>query len=81
MSDYQKRLQDVIDIQLAEGNWNYNSYMHGLANGLILAKTIYTGEDPNFLGEPDEWLEDRPKTTELPVDCDGTNTENTEEQE
>lgn len=81
MSNYTKSLQDAIDVQSSNGNWDYKSYMHGLANGLILAKAIYTGEDPNFLDSPDEWLEDRPKTTELPVICDGTNPKNTEEKE
>lgn len=45
-------LENVIKIQCAEGNYNANDYMHGMANGLLLARTIITrpyGEDVQFI--------------------------------
>ncbi len=55
-----KDLQDVIDTQCSDGNWNYDPYMHGMANGLIVARSILTGEEPVFLEAPKKWLSDVP---------------------
>lgn len=54
-----KALEDQIKIQCANGNWNYDPYMHGLANGLILAHHTITGKqgsEPSFLKAPRRWL-------------------------
>lgn len=48
-------LQRILDIQLRNGNWNYDAYMHGLANGLIMAMSIICDDDPKFLDAPDIW--------------------------
>lgn len=66
-----KELDDVLAIQTTDGNWNYNPYMHGMANGLIMAKSLLTGEDPVFIEAPKEWLADRPDTGE-PIEVDGS---------
>ncbi len=58
-------LQEMIDVQCSNGNWNYDPYMHGMANGMILAQSLLTGQEPGFLDAPDEWLCDRPKILEL----------------
>ncbi len=53
------RLKDLIDItkvQKVDGNWNYDPYMHGMANGLILAVAILEDLDPEYLDAPDKWL-------------------------
>jgi len=55
-----KELKDVIKVQCMSGNWNYDPYMHGMANGLICALAILTGKEPNYLHAPDEWLCNRP---------------------
>ena len=34
-----KALNDVIDVQCSDGNWDYDPYMHGRANGLLLARS------------------------------------------
>jgi hypothetical protein len=40
--DAEKKLEDIIKIQCSTGNWDYDPYMHGLANGLLLAQaTIF----------------------------------------
>jgi len=53
------RLWEVMETQCSEGNWNYDPYMHGIANGLILALSIMKGEEPAFLEAPKQWLMDR----------------------
>ncbi len=61
----EKRLKDLeeqIKIQCSDGNWNYNEYMQGLANGLILGRHTIRGDhgDPPFMKAPEKWLADRP---------------------
>ena len=51
-----QNLDDVLDIQCSDGNWDYDPYMHGMANGLILAKSIVTGKDTDFLEAPERFL-------------------------
>jgi hypothetical protein len=55
----QKRLNDIDDvlsIQCADGNWNYDEYMHGMANGMILVDSIVKNYEPEFLEAPKKWL-------------------------
>ncbi len=56
-----EELETLIKIQCSNGNWDYNEYMQGLANGLIMAKSIITKEEPIFLNAPKKWLKDYPK--------------------
>lgn len=55
-------LSDIIAVQTSNGNWNYDAYMHGLANGMILGKHVAFDEagEPPFLDAPDQWLADKP---------------------
>ncbi len=60
---HEKRLQNLRDackVQCANGNWNYSEYMHGMANGLILAVSIFEGTNPEYKEAPKEWLKDKP---------------------
>ena len=57
--NFQADLDNIIKIQCSHGNWNYSAYMMGLANGLLIAKSVMTGEVAEFLEAPEEWLEDR----------------------
>lgn len=41
-------LQKLIDIQSSSGNSDYDEYMRGLVDGLILAKSVLTKEVPEF---------------------------------
>jgi hypothetical protein len=61
-----EELENMIAIQSTDGNWNYCPYMHGLANGLILARAVMIDEEPIFLERPHTWLENdpRPLTTQ-----------------
>lgn len=54
-------LKEIVKIQCSNGNWNCNEYMHGMANGLLLAEQILLGdanELPKYLEAPAKWLKD-----------------------
>lgn len=53
-----EKLENLIAIQTTDGNWNYDAYMQGMANGLILARSVFTDEEPQFLEAPKAWLSD-----------------------
>ena len=61
MKTIEKRLDDILKVQCMNGNWNYDPYMHGMANGLILAQSIVTEKEPQFLNAPKQWLREHPK--------------------
>ena len=63
------KLDGVVAVACADGNWNYNEYSRGFANGLILARSILIGEEPEFMDSPDEWLKDRPGPIPDEVPC------------
>lgn len=67
-----KALQNIIKIQCSNGNWNYDAYMHGMANGLLLAEhtVLSKSGSPKFLAAPRKWLKDRPKFKATV--CDGS---------
>jgi len=53
-------LRDVTKLQCSNGNWNYDGYMHGMANGLIMALSMMENTEPVFLSAPAVWLRDLP---------------------
>lgn len=50
-----KKLQELLDVQCTDGNWNFDPYMHGLANGMIICMAILKDQDPEFLQAPKVW--------------------------
>lgn len=61
LDGYRERLgalNDQLRVQLSQGNWDYDGYMHGLANGMVLAAATMRGEDPAFLEAPPVWGRD-----------------------
>ena len=58
-----EQLEAMVDIQSSNGNYDCNPYMHGYANGLILALATMKGEEVKFLDRPKVWLDDLPKPT------------------
>jgi len=54
-----KVLREMVDIQCRDGNWNYDRYMHGMANGMIFALSLFDNKEPEYLEAPEEWLEDK----------------------
>lgn len=53
-----ENIQNMLDVQLADGNWNYDPYMFGMANGMILCMATLKGEEPKYLEAPDKWMSD-----------------------
>jgi len=89
-------LKDLVKIQCSDGNWNYDHYMHGMANGMLLSLNVmddklenpYTGTQMKypFLDAPEEWISKKASNEKLivAVDFDDTiayKTENLEPQE
>ena len=62
MNDLIDALRKVHAIQGADGNWNHDSYMHGLYNGLEMALSIMEERQPNFKNPPKAWFADTPQT-------------------
>lgn len=57
-----EKLESTTKIQCSDGNWNCNSYMLGMANGMIFALATLKNEDPKYLKAPAKWLDDDPQT-------------------
>lgn len=57
-----KTLREILNIQCSNGNWNYNPYMHGVANGMIFALAFLDNKEPEYLETPEVWLCDLPNT-------------------
>ena len=66
-----EKLEDVTNIAVANGNYDCNAYMHGMANGLLLAKAIMKDEEVVYLDAPKEWLDNRPSIVGDPVSASG----------
>lgn len=65
MDEKLKELKDILNIQLMNGNWNYDPYMHGMLNGMILMIAILEDEPPIFKEAPPFWLCEKTPTEEL----------------
>lgn len=53
-------LEDLLKIQCSDGNWNYDPYMHGMANGMLLAMSLFKGGECQYMEAPPQWLRDAP---------------------
>lgn len=54
-----KKLDDLVSIQCTDGNWNYDPYMHGMANGMLVAQACMYDALAQFLDAPEQWLDSR----------------------
>lgn len=57
------KLDEVVAVATAPGNADANPYMHGMANGLILAQAIMRGEEPEYLNAPTKYLDEKSAAT------------------
>ncbi|MGZ3773004.1 MAG: hypothetical protein ACXVCY_04460 [Pseudobdellovibrionaceae bacterium] len=57
LSAIKNRISKLVRIHGEDGNWNYDSYSHGMLNGMLMIESVVTGEKPNFRGPPEEWGE------------------------
>lgn len=53
-----EKLDDVTAIAVSPGNYDCNPYMHGMANGLLLAQAIMKDKEVAYLDQPGVWLND-----------------------
>jgi hypothetical protein len=53
-----RKFEALVKIQVSKGNYDFDPYMHGMANGMILASAILRGETPLYLEAPDRWISD-----------------------
>jgi hypothetical protein len=65
--DTRDSIQSVLDIQCADGNWNHDPYMHGMANGMIMIAAMVDCVDPDFLQAPETWGRDEPFVDKVSV--------------
>lgn len=61
-------LKDLLKVQCSNGNWNYDEYMYGMANGMILALSIFEHTEPKYLSAPKKWLKDLSKPKSFPTE-------------
>lgn len=54
-----KKIKELTDIQCSNGNWDYDPYMHGMANGILLAVTVLDDKEPVYQSAPEKWLSDK----------------------
>ena len=62
MNIEQKRIEtskDLIKTQSADGNWNYDPYMHGMLNGMLLTHGVFTDEKFEPYNAPKRWKRER----------------------
>lgn len=53
------QLREMVKIQTSDGTWNHDEYMHGMANGLILAEALFSGGEAKLLSAPKRWAKDK----------------------
>lgn len=52
-------LDELTKIQCSNGNYDYDPYMHGMANGMLLAMSLFNNCEPIYLDAPSQWGCDR----------------------
>ncbi len=53
-----EKMEDLVKIQCSAGNYDYDPYMHGMANGMIVLLSCLTETEPEFMEAPKQWLKD-----------------------
>lgn len=54
--DKLERMREMLEVQGLNGNWNYDSYMLGMYNGIELMMSIMEDRDPVYRSRLDVWL-------------------------
>ena len=49
-------MRQMLEVQGQHGNWNYDSYMHGLYNGMEYMVALAEKREPKFKDAPEVWL-------------------------
>ena len=53
-----EKMNEMLNVQGQNGNWDYDTYMHGLYNGMEFMLAIAEKRDPKFRDAPKIWLAD-----------------------
>lgn len=53
------RMKEMLEVQGRDGNWNYDSYMHGMYNGMEYMLSMVESREPVFREAPKKWLSKR----------------------
>lgn len=62
------KIESMVKIQTTDGNWNYDPYMYGMANGLTLALATIKGVEPEFLDAPEKWISEEGEKAGRPTE-------------
>lgn len=52
-------LKNLKKVQGADGNWDFDPYMHGLYNGIELALSVLEMRESEFRHAPEQWSKDK----------------------
>lgn len=55
-----KIIDEMVKIQCGDGNWDYDPYMHGMANALLLAQATLKDSAYIPLSAPEKWRSENP---------------------
>ena len=61
-------LRKLVQIQCAEDTVDQDEYMRGMANGLMLALSVLTGQEPDFVEAPNTSYQDRVRAERAELD-------------
>lgn len=50
-------MEEMLEVQGSNGNWDCDPYMHGLYNGMEFMRSLAYGDSPVFRDAPESWLD------------------------
>lgn len=53
------KMKEMLEVQGGDGNWNYDSYMHGMYNGMEYMLSMVESREPVFRAAPKKWSSKR----------------------
>jgi hypothetical protein len=59
--DIVKKMREMVEVQGRDGNWDYDSYMHGMYNGMEYMLAMADGREPVFRSAPKQWRKEKPQ--------------------
>ena len=51
-------VEKLVKIQTSTGNYDYDPYMQGMANGMICVLAVLSGDEPEYMDAPERWIRD-----------------------
>lgn len=73
MTDITKKhvdqMKEMLEVQGQDGNWNSDSYMHGMYNGMEFMLSIVEDREPVYKKAPDQWKSEFDDEDKEPVEA------------